>query len=302
MLNKKTIKIIAIAVVVIMGTIAFMYAQDKFNTSKTENGEAVAQESEDSIAEDIGEKTGDDPIVEIEKLVGAYYSASGSRFSGEIRLTDASGEKEKMIEKQNFEYEVTGGNDYYYAIGDVAVVNNKGLLLMVDKQQKIISVANEADGKKGKVQLFDIRKFKKMTEQSKADLYVTKSGETKMLTVENILDPQIQGYRIYYDPVSYEIKKVLIGMLRTNAVNPEDYASENTTGEQEVADVYTYYMEIQYKNKGILNVKGDAFRPEERFIKIKNDEIGLAAGYKDYELVLDQHFRLMEAEGEKKGQ
>jgi hypothetical protein len=155
--------------------------------------------------------------------------------------------------------------------------------------------------------IFDISAFKKLMEESKAVAKVTQLGNEKILTIENIQDPQIQGYRIYYDPQTFHISKMLIGMIRLSPLDEamdegieeipadadESKSEENNTNKEEAEtdeaeiDTYTYYLEIIYAETSILNVTEKTFNPENKFISINNKKAELTKPYIGYQLIIN---------------
>ena len=139
-------------------------------------------------------------------------------------------------------------------------------------------------------------------EENHASARVSKSGDIKMLSIDSINDPVIQGYRIYYDPVTYRISKILIGMLRLSPLDEEQAnivednnndtetkpsaEKEDNDNEDEITiDTYTYYLEINYAEITPLDLRQESFHPENKFIRIAKDRIELTPAYSNYQLL-----------------
>ena len=280
------------------GALVYMYAQKGYLFRKPET-KIETKIPEEEQTEDIGTLTGDDPWKEMDKLVGAYYNKQGVSYKGSVKLIDDNGNKEKVVEEQKFEYSTIGQN-MYYRLGNMEFVSKSDLVLIADHTNKIISVSRVMQTENKPKKLFDISEFKKLMEDTKAEAKVTQLGNQKILTIENITDPQIQGYRIYYDPETYHINKMLIGMLRLSPLADDDNAideipadnTEQKTEKEESADTdeqgietYTYYMEITYDEMKSLGITEKTFNPENKFISKSGDKIELAAVYSKYQLI-----------------
>jgi len=243
---------------------------------------------EDSV-EIVGMPTGDDPWKEIAKLVNAYYQNGGIEYKGIIKVIDDNGDKEKVIEEQPFEYTIIN-TDYYYRLAHMEVVNKKNMLVAVDNENKTISIAkNVAMHTTNK--MFDLRAFKKVMEKGKAHALVTRVGNEKVLTIDNINDPDIQGYRIYYSPENYRVSKMLIGMARLTPLEDEKEEQNEEVepavkaGNDEQIDPYYYYLEVLFTTVQPLTIQASDFKPEQKFIRYGQDTFGLAPAYKEYQLL-----------------
>jgi hypothetical protein len=298
-MKKRFAKYLLILFVLAAGTMIWLYAQNGYLFRKPEQNTRLPDEEQ---GEDIGVPTGDDPWKEMDKLVTTYYDKQGISFKGKIKLIDDNAEQEKVIEEHSFEYTVAGEN-FHYKLGQIEVVNKKDLVLVADHSNKFISVAPVMSAREKPKKFFDITEFKKILEEQKADAKVTQLGEQKILTIENIQDPQIQGYRIYYDPLTYRISKMLIGMVRLSPLSHDEGGIEelptaidekeetvntgpNTeeTGEEEI-ETYTYYMEIIYSEMKVMGIKEAAFHPENRFFVRSKNKIELTPAYSSYQLI-----------------
>lgn len=249
--------------------------------------------NEDSV-EVIGTPTGDDPWKEVTQLVSAYYSKTGMSYKGTINVIDDNEEKEKVIEKHSFEYSILN-NNYYYRLAHMELVNKKNYLVAVDHENKTVSLAPGANLHKAN-KTFDIRNFKKILEKKQAHATITQLGEEKILTIDNIGDPDIQGYRIYYSPQNYRIHKMLIGMVRLSPL--EDESDDQNTGEEknnanEQADTnnedgitsYYYYLEVLFTEVQPLELNEKDFNPENKIIQVNNGSVSLTPAFKEYQVL-----------------
>jgi hypothetical protein len=245
------------------------------------------QKEEDSV-DIVGTPTGDDPWKEVAKLVDAYYLKAGIEYKGVIKVIDDNGDKEKVIEEQPFEYTILN-NDYYYRLAHMEVVNRKNMLMAIDNENKTISIARSVAMQKSS-RVFDIRAFKKVMQKGNAHALVTRLGDEKVLTIDNIGDADIQGYRIYYSPQTYRIHKMLIGMARLTPLEDEiEDQSENNKpvkndNEAEIS-CYYYYLEVLFTQVQPLALEGKSFNPEQKFLQIQQGSITLTPAFKEYQLL-----------------
>lgn len=278
-----------------IGALVLVYsvAVTQNQTAKTEKNippsvSHVVQQDDDSV-EIVGTPTGDDPWKEVAKLVDAYYLKKGIAYKGIIKVIDDNGDKEKVIEEQPFEYSILN-TDYYYRLAQMEVVNKKNLLLAVDNDNKTVRIAkNTIINRTNKA--FDIRAFKNVMEKGKAHALVTRDGKDKILTIDNIGDADIQGYRIYYSPETYRIHKMLIGMVRLNPLEDEnengdeDKGNGNNKGDEEEITSYYYYLEVLFTQVQPLALQKKDFNPENKFIQVQNGGIALTPAFKEYQLL-----------------
>lgn len=284
------------------GAMVYLYAQkDYFFTApgKDKNDETIA--AQEDQPEDIGTLTNDDPWKEIDKLVESYYIKEGVSYKGSVKLIDDNGDKEKIIEQHAFHYS-TVGKIMYYQFGNIECITRPGLLLVADNENKLISISEQDINKQGSKKLFDLNEFKKLMEDAKAQAKVTQLGNQKILSIEDITDPQIQGYRIYYDAATYKISKMLIGMMRFSPLNEEEDGIEQAPADIDAAgktndvsgesteneiETYTYYLEIIYDETKLLKVSEKTFDPETKFINKTENKIELKPAFNKYQLILN---------------
>lgn len=282
--------LIGISTLVLISSIAVTQIQKK---NKPENQTPIVSIDSTLLEEDsieiVGSPTGDDPWKEVSKLVSAYYQKGGIEYKGFIKVIDDNGDKEKVVEEQPFEYAIVNA-DYYYRLAHMEVVNKKNMMVAIDNENKTISIARNVVMHKSN-KLFDLRAFKKVMEKGKAHVLVTRLGNEKVLTIDNINDPDIQGYRIYYSPETYRINKMLIGMLRLSPLEDETEEQKEekepaiNTGNDEQIDTYYYYLEILFTQVQSLALQGNEFNPEQKFFRFNADTIALTPAFKGYQLL-----------------
>ena len=278
-----------IGMLVLVCSVAVTQIQKKNKPEKKAPPVAIDSTFQDADSvEIIGTPTGDDPWKEVAKLVDAYYQKTGMEYKGSVKVIDDNGEKEKVLEEQPFEYTILN-QDYYYRLAHMEVVNRKNLLLAVDNENKTISIAKNVVRHQTN-KLFDLRAFKKVLEKGKAHALVTRNGEEKILTIDNIDDADIQGYRIYYSPQTYRVHKMLIGMVRLHSLDDEsedqgeENEQQNATAEDGVTSYY-YYLEVLFTRVQPLVLSEKSFNPENKFIQLQNGGITVTPAFKEYQLL-----------------
>lgn len=240
--------------------------------------------------------TEDNPWKEIENIVAHYYNKDGIGYSGTMKLMDENKDDEKVLEEMKFDY-ILFGDEYYYKMGNFEVVNKNNFVLAVDNDSKTIALSYQPPSSV-KAQLFNPAEFKKLAEQKGAEAKVTQVGGEKIITIDSIQDPQIQGYRIYYSPSTYQIHKIEIGMVRLSPINDEEDSddqeqiskpsvdskdqSKEDDGEP---DAYTYLLEVTYSNVKSLSLRKGEFNPENKFITVTKNNIQLTPAYSNYTLL-----------------
>jgi hypothetical protein len=248
-------------------------------------------ENNDADTTDIGEPTGDDPWKEMNNLLKAYYVKNGVLYQGTMKLFDGNGDDEKLLEEKKFQYTYFD-NEYSYSLAPLEVINKKNYAVIINHDDKVIAVTPKISARKKNKDLFSLADFRKIIEDQKANIKVTLLGNEKILTIDNIQDPEIQGYRIYYSPETYKISKMLIGMIRLSPLDDESITKQENTDESnnsesktgDEIDGYTYYLEINYSVIKPLSLFPGMFNPENEFVKIEGKKIELTSKYKEYQL------------------
>lgn len=239
----------------------------------------------------IGSPIDDNPWKELDKLVKTYYIKSGVFYQGEMKLFDGNSDKDKLMEEKKFEYTYFN-NGYTYNLSPLEVIDKPNYTVIVNHDDKLIAVAPKVGGRKSNTQLFNLSNFKKLIEQQNAQVKLTQHGDERVLTVDSLQDATIQGYRIYYSPITYRINKILVGMIRPFSLEELDEVDKKEEGEKEEKSnklpdddisAWVYYLEIDYSIVKPLLLQGE-FNPENKFVKMEGNKIELTPEYKDYEL------------------
>jgi len=232
----------------------------------------------------LGEPTNDDPWDELDNLVKAYYVKTGILYQGTIKVIDGNGDSDKVMEQEKFEYAYFN-NEYSYKLPPLEVVSKRNYTVIVNDDDKVIGVSPKLTAKKKPKNIFNLADFKNLFVRQNARIRVTQLGDEKILTVDSIQDPQIQGYSIYYSPKSYAIHKMLVGMLRLAPLDDESLSmsiEDSTSGN--AINSYVYYLEINYSVAKPLSLDAGDFNPESKFVTIEGKKIELTPEFKDFKL------------------
>lgn len=294
--NKAILITSAVILIVLAGTAAVTHGWKNWGSpiakKTTESSPPTGTVMDES---NIGKPTGDDPWQEIEKLVDAYYGGDKQiSYSGTMRLLDDNGQNQKLLEEYDFNYSYFKGQ-YYYKLGFMECVGKGKFLLVVNNTDKTIALSTVVPATKKQDGLMDFGKFKKVMQDSKADAKITQAGNEKIFTVNNLQDPTIQGYQVFYDPVSYRIHKLVVGMIRLSSLETGEIGTNDTTTtipeENKVSNPsafevngYSYVLEIIYEKANLVTMTNKGFNPENKFIRITGNHIELADAYKNYRL------------------
>lgn len=290
----KRIKIIAVLLLPLSVLICVSAVTQIFNRSAHTARPVPSAGNNDKDTTGIGEPTGDDPWKELDKLVKAYYIKDGVFYQGTIKLFDDNGDAEKLLEEKKFQYTYFN-NEYSYSLGPLEVINKKDYAVIVNHEDKMISVSPKITASVRKKDLLSITDLKNIIEQQNANVTVTRLGDEKILTIDSIQDADIQGYRIYYSPETYMISKIIVGMVRLYSLDDESAGEEKKdapvvteTNTEEEADGeiegYYYYLEINYSVIKPLSLQEGEFNPEKKFIRIEGKKLELAPEFAGYQL------------------
>lgn len=262
---------------------------EKTSNKKTDEYETVSVMDESGI----GAATEDDPWMEMEKLLKVYYGEDQvATYQGRMRLIDDNGEHQKLVEELEFTYS-SFRQQYYYRMGQLECVKQDRFILLADHDSRTIAVSPVTISKDRSEGILGMEEFKKIIGQKSKGAKIMQNGEEKILTINNIQDPSIQGYQVYYDPKTYQVKKMLIGMIRMSpleetAIEPlpvESEGDEKVDTEVNEISVYAYYLEVLYDKVEKTPSSEKDFKPEQKFIRFENKKPILQPAFSSYRLL-----------------
>jgi hypothetical protein len=296
MRRTKSIRIIIISSIILLLTAGAAAIGNKWfetgkkpGAGKTEKYETINVMDESGI----GEPTGDDPWMEMQKLVEAYYGGEQLiTYHGRMRLIDDNHDKQKLLEELSFEYS-SYGEEYYYRMEQLECVKKRDFIMMADHDNRSVSISYVSLAKDKNNGILSMEDLKKMLQERSKEIKITQSGDTKILTVNDIQDPSIQGYQVFYDPVTYQVKKMVLGMIRLNPLDENDRVALNETektspdkdSEEMEIEAYAYRLEILYDKIEKTRISEQEFRPEQKFIRFNNNKPELQPAFSDYRLL-----------------
>lgn len=244
---------------------------------------------------EFGKPTGEDPAAEMERISKWYNPAHTTVFNGFFRLYDEKDARPKLIEEKQFQFSLDSNRNCNYEVGGIEVINNNRYSLTVDNNNKFVFLTKSSPGQGKEAQFFDIAAFEKILKETGAEAEVTKLGEDKILTVKNIKDPTVHGYAIYYSPVDYRIKKIVLVMwqlapltdIASNSRNDNDYAKDQLEDARNSKETETpghhYKLEISYSGiDSSMNIKA---RGQDKYVHITNNRAELTEEYSGYEFI-----------------
>lgn len=253
-----------------------------------------SQKSAQTIDEKITEKDSslpdqmlldDDPWLVMNKLVEAYDLTSGIRLKGTIKLIDGNSDEENLIEEDKFDF-MGFPEKSYYQLGKFEFVETENLSLIADHENKTISMASRKSSRTN-LKPFNISIFKESLKERDADASIAKQDSLNILTIDHIRDPKIQGYKIFYTPGNFRIRKILVGMARVHSLDGDDemisITEEKSQGEESMRE-FIYYAEMSYDEVLPLKQKAKSFHPDLKFVNSSNGQWRLTSEFKDYQL------------------
>lgn len=158
--------------------------------------------------------------------------------SGEMVLIDATKDEEKIVEQHPFQWWFGNGLTSFL-LDSVMVVQDTSYSLQVDHREETIQILPM---KKDSAVQWSLGQILTSLKDMQAKITLENEGAYKVLTVDSLALPDFQGYRIFVDPRSYEVKKILIGMNRLQPLGSTGFDPQDE-------ELYTYFLEIRYNQR-----------------------------------------------------
>ena len=152
-------------------------------------------------------KSLDDVWAEIEKL-SANNGEDSITLAGKIRLYD-NADDDGIREQQNFLLQ-QAGDDQWFRLDSFERVQLGHHLLLVDHLEKEIvsQYSGQADSLYTAFKMLDPQKLKEVLIKDGTTAEISQQGEYKILNIKPGTIDAVNEYNIFYDPSSYEIKKI----------------------------------------------------------------------------------------------
>jgi len=209
---------------------------------------------------------------ELRKLYAKYSDPAASfNINGTIRLFDKEND-DKLKEQMPFGYSKQG-LQFYMRIGSQQTFFTDSLLLQLDTTNKymIISAVNKESVPVPPSGVLPFEKFMQDTSIFKIEAVVSEKNKERALTIKSELNPEIKVSTIYYDPVTYTIRRAEIEWWKEATVyNNEDGRKK----------IWLTVIEYSYPASPVLPVT-------ERIKKIivqKNGKIEPVPAFSDYQV------------------
>jgi hypothetical protein len=294
--NRK-IKIVLITAMILLVVLAGTAAiTGVWKNAATNNGEIAADAVTDKVMDEAGKPTGDDPWNEMKKLVDNYYGGGQQvTFTGKMKLFDDNEDESTLIEERSFSYSMCAGQ-FYYMLGSIECVKQRNFIMLVNHDDKSIAVSAIIPGSGKDKGMMDFEKFKDIMSNTNVDAEVTQTGTEKVITVNNLPDPTIQGYQVFYDPITYKVHKIIVGMIRLTPLDQLEGGLQSELGtvpeeglndgdDESTVKGYSYKLEIIYETNEVTRGNESTFHPEKKFIIITGNHIDPTEAFKNYQLV-----------------
>jgi hypothetical protein len=207
---------------------------------------------------------------ELSKIYAVYGKADTSfTMKGRIRLFDRE-QKDSLAEEMPLFY-CRQGAAFYGQLGYMQSFFDDGLLVQLDTVNKYIIVSKvEKEAAPVASSGFPLEKFMEDTSAFKIQAAVIDEKSTeRVMTIKSELTPEIKSTTIFYDPVTYVIKRAKIEWWKDALVAGED-------GNK------TWLTVIEYSYPAGRQVP--IAEQVKKIITRKNDEVAPAPGYQNYEI------------------
>jgi hypothetical protein len=300
MSRKKTIKKIILPAIIVLFTMAVVAqittGKNLFNGIFSKKPVTAETEKLIEEPEDSRKITDDDPWQEMEKVFRQFNEGKNISYSGKIRLQEE--DDDKILEEIPYSCEVNEA-DYHYSIDSVEMIYSHGISINVFHREKLIILGKEKQKIKNWWSFSSIDSVKKYALLDSAEVKVMQDGALKLISVENTGNPDIYAYEIYYDPVTYRLKKLIMFFASLENLLDDGDAISDDTGkdnaqksaeEEEPANangIYfnTYRMELTYDNFSSHEAEKN-FSPESKYIRINKKKVMINEAYKNYRIVV----------------
>jgi len=206
---------------------------------------------------------------ELRKLYAIYNKQDTSlTINGIIRLYDREN-KDALKEQTPFSYSKKGKR-VFNQLGYLQTFFEDSLIVQLDTVNKYIAVSKITEGVQESVQNgLPFERFMQDTSTFKITATVSEKNKERALTVISELNPEIKSSVIYYDPVTYKIKKAEIEWWKEAPIYDKEAVSKK---------IWLTIMEYTYP-AGMSN-------PEsiKEIIVWKDGKPEPAKAYKDYQV------------------
>jgi hypothetical protein len=243
-----------------------------------------------------GKLTNDIPLTELRKIAEAYNRQPVFRFSSKIYAL--KNEDAKPVEQTTMLFE-RNGKEQYYRVGAVEYIVADSTVLLVNNDIKAMSLTtNTTVGPQD--QLSQLRHIEEYLQMDSVEAFVSTSGDSKFITINNPGHPHVQQYIIKYSPVSLYVEEIRIYMAivqeeerteediqKAEMQNESEKAKRDTATSFSLSDLgleqAVYRVVIRYSDYTSSFEFSDEHRIR-HFILIADGEYIPAKGFEEYDL------------------
>lgn len=234
--------------------------------------------------------TNDNPWREFQLISQRFQGSRDLFYAGTIELKKE--EEDQVLEKTTYSCQMNGQN-FHYQLDSVDMIYKDGLSLQVFHRERLIVIDKGKPASSGPWTLPNIDSLQRYATQHDTKLFIYQEGAQKVLRVEQTESLDHHAYELYYEPTTYNIKKVKLLMATidnldggTGGIGTEQPDVE-LGGEEAFRSVDLYLHEVVMSfDKVTFGTKEDAFNPEEKYIHVRKKSIALKDAYKNYRVVL----------------
>jgi hypothetical protein len=159
---------------------------------------------------------------------------------GEMVLFDVNGDSEKVMERASFvwQYDKTRS---YYRIDSVVQVRDGHFFMQVDLTNRVMAISLADSSSNG---AYQISEYLKLLQDLHAEISIRQEEGMTAITIDSLQHPAYQGFKLFVDPTSLEVRKLLLGMNKLSSLDRQ----ASVQNEQDLSEypVFTYFLEIRF--------------------------------------------------------
>jgi len=245
-----------------------------------------------AVEEPVSQRTltNDDPWVEFKNISQRFTGSKDLYYAGTISLK--SEQDDLVLEKRNYNCQMSGQN-FHYELDSVDMIYNNGLSLQVFHRERLMVIDKGKPAHTGPWALPSMDSLQRYAALHATQLFVYLEGAEKVLRVEQTGNLDHYAYELYYEPVTYNIKKVKLFTATTDNLDAEgandviEWIDVEPDLEEAVGSIELSMHEMLMTFDEVkFNHQVGAFNPEENFLRIRKKNIIPKEAYKNYRVVL----------------
>jgi hypothetical protein len=233
-----------------------------------------------------------DAWAELDKVTKAMALDQTVEITGRVRVYEDQNDSLVLTEDDPLSYAIHGRSDYDLRMGPVEMIANGKHWLRIDHEEQKLAYYPQKKAKKNSAFVISPAMIHELVDRSKAQVVVAAVGDLRVITLAGLGVGDLQHYHIFYDPSTYEVKKLAMDMTSLDFGGGEE-EGENVSDAtakkgQEVMEgsslrMNWYRVELDYAQIQ-RKPKGEPFHPEDRFIREVDGHVQLQPEYAEYGL------------------